>query len=95
MRLSTPRLVLREILRNPELRLKPVGFVDDDPLKRRLRIDGVRVLGTTQELGQQRHLFGRSAGPRDSPVKQGGEPCAPETAAPAPPARARPPPSAH
>ncbi len=39
------RLVLREILRNPELRLKPVGFVDDDPLKRRLRIDGVRVLG--------------------------------------------------
>ncbi len=46
------RLVLREILRNPELGLKPVGFVDDDPLKRRLRIDGVRVLGTTQELGR-------------------------------------------
>ncbi|HEV2774038.1 MAG TPA: nucleoside-diphosphate sugar epimerase/dehydratase [Solirubrobacteraceae bacterium] len=46
------RLVLREILRNPELRLKPVGFVDDDPLKRRLRVDGVRVLGTTQELGR-------------------------------------------
>jgi FlaA1/EpsC-like NDP-sugar epimerase len=44
------RLVLREILRNPELRLKPVGFVDDDPTKRRLRIDGVRVLGTTSEL---------------------------------------------
>jgi len=46
------RLVLREILRNPELRLKPVGFVDDDPTKRRLRIDGVRVLGTTSELGR-------------------------------------------
>jgi FlaA1/EpsC-like NDP-sugar epimerase len=46
------RLVLREILRNPELRLKPVGFIDDDPLKRRLRVDGVRVLGTTQELGR-------------------------------------------
>ena len=46
------RLVLREILRNPELGLKPVGFVDDDPLKRRLRIDGVRVLGTTKELGR-------------------------------------------
>ncbi|MDQ3849780.1 MAG: polysaccharide biosynthesis protein [Actinomycetota bacterium] len=44
------RLVLREILRNPELGLKPVGFVDDDPTKRRLRIDGVRVLGTTSEL---------------------------------------------
>jgi FlaA1/EpsC-like NDP-sugar epimerase len=46
------RLVLREILRNPELRLKPVGFVDDDPTKRRLRIDGVRVLGTTNELAR-------------------------------------------
>ncbi|MEA2194388.1 MAG: hypothetical protein QOG42_822 [Solirubrobacteraceae bacterium] len=46
------RLVLREILRNPELGLKPVGFVDDDPLKRRLRVDGVRVLGTTKELGR-------------------------------------------
>ncbi|HZO36844.1 MAG TPA: nucleoside-diphosphate sugar epimerase/dehydratase [Solirubrobacteraceae bacterium] len=43
-------LVLREILRNPDLRLRPVGFVDDDPLKQRMRIDGVRVLGTTGEL---------------------------------------------
>ncbi|HVF79974.1 MAG TPA: polysaccharide biosynthesis protein, partial [Solirubrobacteraceae bacterium] len=46
------RLVLREILRNPELGMKPVGFVDDDPLKGRLRVDGVRVLGTTKELGR-------------------------------------------
>jgi FlaA1/EpsC-like NDP-sugar epimerase len=44
------RLVLREILRNPELGLNPVGFIDDDPLKRRLRVDGVRVLGGTDEL---------------------------------------------
>ncbi len=44
------RLVLREIMRNPELGLNPVGFVDDDPLKRRQRVDGVRVLGTTREL---------------------------------------------
>ncbi len=46
------RLVLREILRNPELGLKPVGFVDDDPTKRRLRIDGVKVLGTTSDLAR-------------------------------------------
>jgi FlaA1/EpsC-like NDP-sugar epimerase len=46
------RLVLREILRNPELKLKPVGFVDDDPTKRRLRIDGVRVLGGTSDLAR-------------------------------------------
>ncbi len=46
------RLVLREIVRNPELGLNPVGFVDDDPTKRRLRIDGVRVLGSTDELSR-------------------------------------------
>ena len=41
------RLVLREITRNRELALQPVGFVDDDPRKRRLRVDGVRVRGNT------------------------------------------------
>src|SRR4051794_29363477 len=41
------RLVLREILRNPELRLNPVGLVDDDPAKRRIKVEGARVLGTT------------------------------------------------
>jgi FlaA1/EpsC-like NDP-sugar epimerase len=42
------RMVLREILRNRELGLVPVGFVDDDPLKHRLRFDGVRVRGDTE-----------------------------------------------
>ncbi len=42
------RLVLREITRNRELGLSPVGFLDDDPSKRNLRIDGVRVRGNTQ-----------------------------------------------
>jgi FlaA1/EpsC-like NDP-sugar epimerase len=42
------RLVLREIMRNRELGLVPVGFVDDDPGKRGLRIDGVRVRGNTE-----------------------------------------------
>ena len=44
------RLVCRELLRNSELGVYPVGFVDDDPLKQRLRFDGVRVRGTTREL---------------------------------------------
>src|ERR1700730_7384650 len=43
------RLVLREIMRNRELGLAPVGFVDDDPVKRGLRIDGVRVRGNTED----------------------------------------------
>jgi FlaA1/EpsC-like NDP-sugar epimerase len=42
------RLVLREILRNRGLGLQPVGFVDDDPRKRGLRIDGVKVRGDSE-----------------------------------------------
>jgi FlaA1/EpsC-like NDP-sugar epimerase len=44
------RLVLREIVRNPGLALNPVGFVDDDARLRGQRVDGVRVLGGTNEL---------------------------------------------
>ena len=42
------RLVLREIVRNRGLGLQPVGFLDDDPRKRGLRIDGVKVRGNTE-----------------------------------------------
>jgi FlaA1/EpsC-like NDP-sugar epimerase len=45
------RLLLREILRNPDLGLRPVGFVDDDERKQHARIDrGLEVLGTSYEL---------------------------------------------
>ena len=45
------RLLLREILRNPDLGYRPVGFIDDDPRKQRARIDrGLSVLGTTEDL---------------------------------------------
>jgi FlaA1/EpsC-like NDP-sugar epimerase len=42
------QLVVREIMRNRELGLVPVGFLDDDPRKRSMRIDGVRVRGNTE-----------------------------------------------
>src|SRR3954471_21872172 len=46
------RLVLREIVRNPGLKLNPVGFVDDDARLRGQRVDGVRVLGGTNDLAR-------------------------------------------
>ena len=47
------RLLLREILRNPELGFRPVGFIDDDPRKQGARVDrGMEVLGTTDELAR-------------------------------------------
>ena len=43
------RLVARELVRNPQLRLRPVGFVDDDPRKLRMKDEhGLKVLGTTE-----------------------------------------------
>jgi FlaA1/EpsC-like NDP-sugar epimerase len=50
-------LVVRELMRNPELGMRPVGFLDDDP--RRLRIKdeyGLRVLGSTSEQDLARVL---------------------------------------
>src|SRR3954454_10632529 len=45
------RLLLRELLRNPELGYRPVGFVGDDPRKQGMRVDrGLEVLGTTDGL---------------------------------------------
>jgi FlaA1/EpsC-like NDP-sugar epimerase len=51
------RLVVRELLRNPELRMRPVGFIDDDPRKARLKDEyGLRVLGTTRQDDLERVL---------------------------------------
>ncbi len=42
------RMVAREIMRNRELGLVSIGFLDDDPAKRGLRIEGLRVRGNTE-----------------------------------------------
>jgi FlaA1/EpsC-like NDP-sugar epimerase len=44
------QLIVRELQRNRQLAYTPIGFVDDDPRKRNDRIQGIRVLGTTDEL---------------------------------------------
>jgi FlaA1/EpsC-like NDP-sugar epimerase len=44
------QLVIREMQRSRQLGYTPIGLVDDDPRKKNLRVHGVRVLGTTDEL---------------------------------------------
>jgi len=43
-------LVLRECRRNPHINLNIIGFIDDNPAKRNLRIHGVKVLGTRKDI---------------------------------------------
>src|SRR5438270_10049231 len=44
------RLVVRELVRNPQLRMRAVGYVDDDPRKRGIKDEyGLKVLGTTSK----------------------------------------------
>lgn len=43
-------LLLREILNNPRLGVKPVGFVDDDTLKNGKKIQGYPILGTFEDM---------------------------------------------
>src|ERR1019366_1245052 len=51
------RLVVRELLRNPQLRLRPVGVVDDDPRKQGIKDEhGLKVLGTTSAADLDRIL---------------------------------------
>jgi FlaA1/EpsC-like NDP-sugar epimerase len=43
-------LILREMRNNPDLGYDPVGFLDDDALKRGAEIYGVKVLGTRHDI---------------------------------------------
>jgi UDP-GlcNAc:undecaprenyl-phosphate GlcNAc-1-phosphate transferase len=43
-------ILLREILNNESLQLKPVGFIDDDPVKIGKKFQGYPVLGSSGEI---------------------------------------------
>jgi len=45
-------LVVREMQRNPQANLTPIGFVDDDPEKQKQEIHGIPVIGKLDELGR-------------------------------------------
>ncbi|HEX7541478.1 MAG TPA: hypothetical protein VF352_05040, partial [Anaerolineales bacterium] len=44
-------LVVREMKRNPQLGLSPIGYLDDDPGKQKHQIHGVPVVGKLNDLG--------------------------------------------
>ena len=50
-------LLLREVRQNPNLSYNPVGFVDDDPLKKAQRVQGLPVLGTGEKLAAICRLY--------------------------------------
>ena len=45
-------LVVRELQKNPDLNLKPIGFLDDNPNKMKQQIHGVQVIGTLADIGK-------------------------------------------
>ena len=64
------QLMLREMLRTPALGYTPIGLIDDDPRKKNLRLHGIRVLGTSNELRTSFVTDGRTSCDRD-PVRLG------------------------
>jgi FlaA1/EpsC-like NDP-sugar epimerase len=47
---SGGQMVVRELQLNPNLGASAIGFVDDDPRKRGMRMLGLKVLGTTEQI---------------------------------------------
>ncbi|HEX5646722.1 MAG TPA: SDR family NAD(P)-dependent oxidoreductase, partial [Nitrospira sp.] len=42
--------LVRDMLSDPGYNCRPVAFVDDDPVKRKMKIHGISVLGTTADI---------------------------------------------
>ncbi len=49
---SGGQMVVRELQLNPNLGARAIGFVDDDARKRGMVINGLKVLGTTDQIGR-------------------------------------------
>ena len=49
------QLMVKEMLRSPTIGYTPIGLVDDDPRKKNMRLHGIRVLGTSDQLQRILH----------------------------------------
>lgn len=51
-------IILREACRNPKANIKIIGFIDDNRSKRNLRIQGVSILGTCNDISSVVDKYG-------------------------------------
>jgi FlaA1/EpsC-like NDP-sugar epimerase len=49
---SGGQMVVRELQLNPNLGVRAIGYLDDDARMRGMRLHGVKVLGSTEEIGR-------------------------------------------
>lgn len=47
---NTGELLVRDMLADADYNSRPVGFVDDDPIKRKMKIHGIPVVGTIADI---------------------------------------------
>ena len=52
---NAAELLVRDMLSQAQSQYRPVGLVDDDPIKRRMKIHGVPVVGRIEDLSQITH----------------------------------------
>ena len=51
-------ILIRELLNNQRLKIKPLGFIDDDPLKTGKKLQGFPILGTFADLAALQKKLG-------------------------------------
>ena len=49
--------ICNALLKDPEADLDPIAFLDDDPTKRRLRVNGIPVVGTRSDISSAARRF--------------------------------------
>ena len=54
---DTGQIILRQTLQNPNSQINVVGFLDDNPKKKRTRLHNVEILGTVKDLSSIRVSF--------------------------------------
>ena len=55
---ASGRLTAREMLENPSMGLRPIGYLDDDVSKHNMHVGGLCVLGSVSELEERIRAYG-------------------------------------